>query len=266
MKKNLLYVFVVLTGLALMSNQSGRGSTSGPATNAPGENRGTCANGGCHSSGSFDPELSILMLDEAGEAVEKYIPGNSYTVVVKVDATGLPAGYGFQMVSLRDSDNGPISNFSDFPENVKDLTLLGRQYVEHSRRLPVDSIPVTWTAPEVGTGSISFYAAANAVNGNGSPTGDGTDSGRFTFEEDQGSSTADLENSLVKLYPNPAYDVITIQSNLQIKSFEIFDLAGRKLSKSTNKLIDMQVFQPGTYVAKITTEDGGINSQMFYKY
>jgi len=266
MKKNILFFAVTILSLALMSNQRGRGSASGPATGAPEENRGTCGNSGCHSSGSFNPALDVKLLDLDGNQVDEYLPRENYTVSLKINHTGLPAGYGFQMVCLNDDENLPINNFFDLPQSVKAITLMvNRQYVEHSTRIPVDSISIPWIAPEKETGPVTFYVAANAVNGNSSPSGDGTDNGAFSFNEALGSSTTELDQSSIVVYPNPATDIIRFDSDRTIKLIEVYDIFGNRQTLSYQTSLDLVNYTPGTYVARITTSDGQSSSQIFIK-
>ena len=127
---------------------------------------------------------------------DRYIPGDDYTVVIDIDHTGNPAGYGFQIVSLQDSDDTGINNFSNFPAQTSDVLINERQYVEHNDRLGSPTIELSWTAPEAGTGDITFYAAGNAVNGNGGTSGDTADTSRFSIREEIVSSTNSFVQNL----------------------------------------------------------------------
>ncbi|KAF0237930.1 MAG: secreted protein with CotH lamin and Por secretion system C-terminal sorting [Prolixibacteraceae bacterium] len=62
---------------------------------------------------------------------------------------------------------------------------------------------------------------------------------------------------LVNIYPNPAQSKITIESNqIQLISFELFDLSGRKMTEQNNInssifTIDVESFMPGIYILKL---------------
>lgn len=250
MKKVITALFIGFTLLSLMSNQRGRATASGPASGAPGENAGTCANAGCHSAGAFNPELRLTLIDSSLNKVEKYIAGESYTVALNIDHSGLPAGYGFQMVCL-ENETTAINNFFDLPEGTSEVMKLGRQYVEQNRRLPVDSIPLSWIAPE--SDSITFYAAANAVNGNGNAGGDGTASSQFTFLRDQSSTTENLIQDKVQVYPNPVSNILYIDSPESISELSLYNLEGRQILSSDQETIDLSRLDAGMYILRLMT-------------
>lgn len=62
-------------------------------------------------------------------------------------------------------------------------------------------------------------------------------------------------SELVIIHPNPAHSIITIQSNdVSLKSFEIFDLTGRKIifqSDYNSNTINISSLIPGTYFIKL---------------
>ena len=70
----------------------------------------------------------------------------------------------------------------------------------------------------------------------------------------------EAEKSILKIYPNPTNDRITISSDKVITKLEIIDLKGRIIeTKALNtKSIDfsIQTFNDGIYYAKITFDDG----------
>jgi len=266
MKKLILFTFLILGVLSLVSFQGGFGAGGQAGTTAPGEPGATCGQSGCHGSGAYEPSLDLFLIDDAGNHTEKYLPGETYTVSLKINHTGLPAGYGFQMVCLTENDNEPINSFSDFPQDVGEVTLLGRQYVEQSRRIPVDSISMTWTAPAKETGSVIFYAAGNAVNGDGGPQNDGGATGNFTFEEDVESSTSEVSISELGLYPNPASDFIMISENILVKNYEVHDLVGRVIAQGNNNSVDLSpIAKNGAYLVKVIDEEGKIYVDRFLK-
>ena len=253
MKKVIITLFIGFALFSLMSNQRGRATASGPATGAPGENAGTCANVGCHSAGEFNPELRVSLIDSSLNEVERYIPGQSYTVALNIDHTGLPAGYGFQMVCL-ENETTAINNFFDFPEGTNEVMVLGRQYVEQNRRLPIDSIPLSWIAPE--SDSITFFTVANAVNGNGNASGDGTGSGQFTFLRDRSSSVENITQQDITVYPNPVSNILNIESPNAISEIVLFNLNGKQIHSSSLEKIDLSPLDSGIYLLKVKTQSG----------
>jgi len=74
-----------------------------------------------------------------------------------------------------------------------------------------------------------------------------------------GINDISLKNNLVKIYPNPANDMIQIlpiQADLNIKSIELFDLSGKIMLKKTNvdSNINISNIEEGLYFVKIKLE------------
>lgn len=69
-----------------------------------------------------------------------------------------------------------------------------------------------------------------------------------------------LDESSVKVFPNPANDVVTIQSTNQIKSIEVYDVQGRSIHTQTinkeNANLEVSNFTNGIYFIKVKTEFG----------
>lgn len=242
--------------IALMSNRGGRGSAggnNGAVTGAPGENGGSCGQGGCHSAGNFNPSLDLFLIDENGDASNKYIPGANYTVSLKINTSGLPSGYGFQMVCLEDTEETSTGTFSDLPDGVSNVTLLNRDYVEQFNIIPVDSIPLNWTAPEKGTGDVTFYAIGNAINANGNSGGDGVARSSFSFEEAEESSTdnSDLD-AQYSLYPNPVSRFLNVSGPSSDIDLSIYDMNGNKVVEKQNaEQVDCSALTPGMYLVEM---------------
>ncbi len=72
--------------------------------------------------------------------------------------------------------------------------------------------------------------------------------------------TASVEAVLIadnlRLFPNPTTNLVTIISDHEISSIEIWDLAGKKLGTGKGKAIDLSTYSAGTYIIKITSQSG----------
>lgn len=257
--KNIILLLIVGTAcLTLTSNRSGRTSITGQGvTTAPGESGQYCGSVGCHFNGAFDPELKITLTDSQGNLVNNYIPNETYTVNMQIDHTGNPAGYGFQIVSLKDSDNSGINTWADLTSQMQGVNVDDRQYIEQRTIITNELIQLTWTAPEVGTGSVSFYGVGNAVNGNGTSAGDGADTSFLKIVEDEMSSFNELNLAKTKVYPNPATDYINIESDYSIRTFEIYNNLGQKFDSqlTNNNSIDVSQLASGVYFISINFEN-----------
>lgn len=150
-------------------------SITGPEpryTGAPGDN-GSCVS--CHDTfhqANVGPGSVSLNLSDIPSGV--YEPGEKYRLVVTVRQTNRQR-YGFQLTAI-DKDGGRAGTFqavgSDTQVNPS-AGANGRQYIQHREAgtLPNGSgqrtWQVDWTAPATDVGTVRFYVAGNAANGNG---------------------------------------------------------------------------------------------------
>jgi len=259
---------LLVAGATLISNAAGRGTVDGNgASGAPGDSI-TCANGNCHgSAGPFGTKVEISLTKD-GEEVDAYLPGEMYSLAITVDATtGNPSRYGFQMTAVVDEDNSGAGSFSDVSSNAQSLTLNGRTYLEHDGPSISETFTATWTAPDEGTGGITIYAAGNAVNGNGGTSGDTAATGSMTIAEDDLSSVAILTSEEMSFSPNPAIDVIKVNSKLnQSMNYDVLTINGAKVASGVlqNSMIDISNLTSGLYIVTVSGEDF-IYRQKIYK-
>lgn len=259
---------LVSAGVILISNRSGRGTVSGEgASGAPGDGT-TCMSGICHGSGGpFGAEIEIL-LGKDGEMVTEYTPGETYTmgIVVKTES-GNPTRYGFQMTALVDSDDSAAGLFSDIGSNAKAITLNNRTYLEHNNPSTVDDFTATWTAPEIGTGDVTVYAAGVAANGNNNSSGDSGALNSFTFSEANLSSVKVLTSEEISFSPNPTNNLINVTTELnKFMIYDVISISGAKVASGNvkNYSIDISNIANGLYIVTVSGEDF-IYRQKIYK-
>jgi hypothetical protein len=65
----------------------------------------------------------------------------------------------------------------------------------------------------------------------------------------------DVNKSDFVLYPNPANDIITISSDLDIESIEILTSAGQIVLSSNTKSVDVNNLTPGIYYARVSSSE-----------
>lgn len=220
MKKKVL-LFPLATGIAALTLTSFSG---GPATGGLGNHTGSngssasCSGGGCHASNNIATTVTIGLLDGA-TPVTTYIPGKLYTVVV----TGATAGstfskFGFQASAVKAGATsqqagtfatGGTPNIAVIPSAITGAPVL----VEH--QAPLNGVPAGgnmaytvqfhWTAPAAGTGKVRFYTMLNAVNANGSSSGDQPNAATREYDENTTTSVGQISAlSALSIYPNPA--------------------------------------------------------------
>jgi len=172
---------VVFVGLLFINASTGPGQNFGNGyTNAPFDG-GYC--NGCHGGGTFTPSVSIQLMNGT-TPVSNYIPGSGYTLHISVSSsTGVTpnTAYGFQVVGVRSSNNLNAGSWGSLAlTDYHSVAINGRTYVEHNMPLSSGSIDIPWTAPGGGNGPVTFYAAGNVVNQDGSSAGDNPTATSYT--------------------------------------------------------------------------------------
>lgn len=254
MKFRLVYLLFLgaLCSIVLLGNKNGRASDAKKGnTGAPGDETNT--NGSprictyCHF-GAAGPVVFVHVLDTNGDTVTQYLPGQQYTARVTI-ANSNPAltGYGFQMIALRDSGNVDLHGFSDPGNNTVNNYKLatipnGRTYAEHDNvSVNNNKFEVMWTAPAAGTGPVTFYAAGNAVNRNGTTSGDGAASTVLHLPEAGASAVSEqaAEAVTLEVWPNPVQErafVRILAKNSGVFQVRVIDLQGRVQWQTTQQL------------------------------
>lgn len=260
MKRPLLLTLSALSIIALTTLQSYK---DGPATNltqatdAPGSSNNNCTT--CHGGGSFgSASISFEMMSDSGVAVTEYVPGEVYTLNARVNHTsGTPSGFGLQMVALNDADNSTAGSWDNPSANAKLVTLSTRRYFEQTSASSTNLFTVDWTAPAEGTGAVTFYMGANAVNGNNATSGDNAVLDQLTFEEGEavnGILSVDLEQ--LSIFPNPVMNTLNVSGLKQDDQLEIFSINGQKMAIGfeSNESIDVSDLPIGIYILKTDTK------------
>ncbi|MEL7252136.1 MAG: choice-of-anchor V domain-containing protein [Bacteroidota bacterium] len=259
-----IYMLSLLLGAAVvfLGSSSGPGAVQGQdRTGGPLAN-GFCGN--CHAQGAFNPTISVQLLQDGNE-VSGYMPGETYTMRVTIDADMEAQVYGFQAVALSGSGNDQAGSWT--PITGTQVTPLGgRDYIEHSQRSDENVWEVEWTAPEASQGEISFYAAGVAANNAQGSLGDGSDALDDPIVlADLSTSTRDLPELATSLraFPNPVVDQLNLQLDLEVASdanVRIYNASGQALVQRTINLgigtnleqFDLSNFPSGMYTVEVS--------------
>lgn len=265
MKNNYLLpigIVLIAGGILFQSNSSGPAASGSRATGAPGDGATTCVT--CHSGGGFGTvNIDFTINTDSGNAVTSYMPGATYTLEVNVSSSsGTPSGYGFQAISLIDAANNPTNSFQNPGSGVRLSTTASRQYAEHNTTSSTGNFSVDWVAPAAGSGDVTFYLGANAVNGNGINGGDNAALLDLTITE-LGGDTADTSGNedpngifnipvaqQLKVFPNPASDVLHVKGLKEnAQRIELYSLSGQSIKQFeiAGGLIQVSDLEPGMY-------------------
>ena len=282
-KTSYIFITLVFATILFSSHAGGYAASAGQGlTGAPGDikltngDAVTCQS--CHNSGSFNPSATLELFNEAGTtAVAKYEPTKIYTIRVTINAaSGTPAGYGFQLIDIRKSNDANLKGFEAAQASGIKLTTLtnGRVYAEHSNRSTSKTFNVKWKAPASGTGIVTFYAVGNAVNGNGGTGGDnGTASVKIDFAE-MTSSVTDLAAQVqMSISPNPTTEgvILSLSSKVSKKvQVRMTDVSGRTVisenwqiqAGENSKRWDISHLAKGAYMIQVIENQDVISKKI----
>ncbi|MFZ1705191.1 MAG: choice-of-anchor V domain-containing protein [Saprospiraceae bacterium] len=265
-KRFTLYLMFFSSALLLLSNASG---VPQAVTMAPGESGKNC--GACHIGGNHNTTVQLTVKDLNGELINQYSPSTKYQLEVKVLGENNPKSYGFQMVSLSELDQKDMGNWSSLGQKVKNQTMLQRKYLVQSGHKQDGIFTMQWTAPTTDIGSVVFYFSGLTVNLNGDITGDTPTSNRLTLASPTTSSDSKVNNIPLTVFPNPAKEILYVQSEEYISSLKIRDMSGKLISESYNfgflSSVDIQSLHSGMYILEILfVNHSAVQTSKFFKF
>ena len=280
--RNIAIVAFIISGAILFQSHSdGRATRGRDNTGAPGGQMGgggnTISCNNCHSNANFEVGLSMDLIDAENNIVTEYIPNEVYTARVTIETlSGSPTGYGFQMVSLLESNDADVNGWIDgmHSNNVQLTTIdnLNRRYAEHNDLSSSNEFSAQWTAPAASSGDITFYVAGIGANSNNGSGGDhAPETIQVSFSESATTSTTSAEEDFaVTIYPNPVIDQLQISGELP-SSYRIYSSRGHMLlSQSFTDdtanfySVDVTDFNAGVYFI-IMESDKGKRVERFVK-
>jgi hypothetical protein len=244
MKTNATALLVILTIYTVGTYSTVYARSGGPPdgrTGAPGES--TCATSGCHGTSSPNAGAGSLAID----APNPYVPGTEYAVSVAL-SDPVQSRWGFELTVLNANDEAAGTITLTNTNDTQLSTSSGRTYIKHTSAgtSPGTSASRTWsfqwTAPPSDVGSITFFAAGNAANGNFSTSGDHIYlSSAMSIPQTTGIGSEPVQASQPKLgpnYPNPFNPATTIPFTLHEPSsveITVFSLGGQAVRRLANK-------------------------------
>jgi hypothetical protein len=275
MKKRIL-LFTATLGVAYLAIS---GYAAGPFPfegnlTGSGTKAASCGGSGCHAAGSAsntyaaNATLGIVSLysDAAATAIVTggYVPGTKYYVkMLAGNKTPLPK-FGFQISCVSGTTTkvnaGTMVAIASSNTVVRTGTI---NVLEQTKALSPNTtlqyqVIFEWTAPPAGTGSVTFYAVINAVNANGSESGDQPSIGLTKTITEKTTSINEINNNIAsKIFPNPCSNMLNIEAASNAKYVAtVYDLAGRQvLAASHQSNIDVSSLSAGVYLLRLNTED-----------
>lgn len=178
-KKNLA-VLLLSSAVILMSMSSGNfqqeESDDGKSghNGSPGEQ--TCAKSNCHTTYALNAGPGSVTISAPGLTNWNYTPGQIYTINVTIAQSGMPLfGLGFEALLGSGANAGTLTAGTGSHALNATVTGNSRKTITHLLDAGLTSnthtFSFTWLAPADGA-DVTFYAAGNAANNNGTKLGD----------------------------------------------------------------------------------------------
>lgn len=265
--KNVLGGLALVVALVLYPILAHSNSGGAPAgrTGAPGET--TCNNAGCHNTFDLNSGPGSLSI----EGPTTYTPGEPLDLTVRLEQQGI-FRFGFQ-ISVRDADRNQVGNFELVNASETRFASQDDNYVTHrfagTNQTDVAEWAVRWIPPEEGVGPVTFYAAGNAANNNGTNSGDQIYTVTRRVEE---GSPVDIEDAVTPahfvlrgIYPNPARTRAHVDYALPRSgtvTLTLHDALGRQVrtvplgvqaAGSHRAGLNVAGLAPGVYLCEVTT-------------
>ncbi|MBS1616691.1 MAG: T9SS type A sorting domain-containing protein [Bacteroidetes bacterium] len=271
-KQLLLFPLILAFGFLLLSSYSegpfnyGAGNRTGSA----GSGVGCSASSTCHSTTNLNAQLHIQLFDSLNNSVINYRPGSTYRVLLREIAPGnTRSHFGFQASIVKAADGSTqAGNLSIGSTPNIAVYNAPPQLVEHTQALAgaaaganyMDTVSFQWTAPAAGFGKVRIYAVLNAVNFDGTSSGDAWVDTTADFDPIPLAVHSQALSSW-SLAPNPAQERLHIETTEGPANIIIRDALGRLLLRSRtnaagNAQVDVRSLPSGTYFICLEARSG----------
>ena len=235
-KKLLIAITVVATMSMFVAVKSGHsyptGAPSGVA-NDPSGGSATCT--GCHNGTAIAATTQATITSNIPAA--GYTPGSVYTITGTVNYTGRSV-FGFE-ISPQNSAGTKLGTL--VVTSASTTKLVGNKYITQQQAGTTGTTgshtwSFNWTAPAAGSGSVTFWGAFLAANGNGSSSGDQTYKTSYTVAEAVASGVNEVEantNALSVINLNSALHISYNAQSSAVANVELYNLQGALVSSSS---------------------------------
>lgn len=220
-------------------------------TGSPGDGANCSA---CHSQGGVTVENTWISTNIPGTG---YVAGQTYTITLTV-AGSFSGDKGFSIV-CEDGSNTPTGTLIA-TDNVN--TAWWADHVSHkSAGITQNSWSLDWTAPSLGTGPVTFYAAFIKDGYTGGVVTASSPINEFTTSV----LVVDTKPTL-RLFPNPVANKLNIEFNAvanELVSVSIYSITGLEIFNENanvagnlfSKSYDLSSLTTGIYFVKLTNNN-----------
>lgn len=256
MIKNLhfLLLTVLLAFLFIAGTMNNEGSPGGK-TGSPLDGA-SCTQ--CHT-GSNPLEVNWIStnIPETG-----WIPGENYTITLNA-SHGAAQKIGFEITA--EDETSKAGTFALNDDSRTQLTNSKRAvthtFAGNASTDGENSWDLSWKAPENSAGPVTFYAAFNLANGDGTTADDQIAISTLFVPANTSTAVIDYAAKRLSAYPNPATHSVHVTAPDEMQELSVFNVAGHRLQsynlQNRNALkIDLNGLTPGIYILKARTSEG----------
>ena len=235
-------------------------STGAPAgssgyAGSPADGGKTCAVSGCH----FDAQVVDVqdwIITDVG--TKGYLPDSIYTITVNAtDSSSERFGFTASVQNLSGKYLGNIFSFGNNEIQINGNNNYATHTINGITGSATKSWSFNWIAPPKGSGTAIVFAAINAANSNGNPSGDFIYTSKLEIQE------AEVLDEF-QLYPNPATDIVNFRSHIETAKpivINIYNNTGQLVWQESERLeineeynIELSGHAAGIYHLEIPTE------------
>ncbi len=246
---------IMITTISAITNAGGSpgGKTASPADGQ------SCTQ--CHTGTA----VAVSSWISTNIPTNGYIPGNTYTITVTGTHTGV-SRFGFELTA-EDSLNNKVGTFIITNSGETKLVNSNHAITQTGNGLTPTNDSKTWTvdwiAPSEPTGTVTFYAALNAANGNMGTSGDIIYTTSTTVAK---SSNIGIEKSqtveYLKLFPSNTEDYVYLEwNNIKVSQLIVYNINGQQVQQQyigngqTKLRMDASSLAKGSYFVYIQTDN-----------
>ncbi|MCB0516999.1 MAG: choice-of-anchor V domain-containing protein [Chitinophagales bacterium] len=208
-----------------------------PPLNSGAPGQSSCNANGCHA---VTPNSASGNVQIVSAATDGYASNKTYAMNINI-SDNTAQRFGFQMVALDGEGNSSGSFIAGSDNKTALQTQAGLQFINHKNtpNPSASTFSFQWLAPGTDTGPITFYAAANAANGNGSSTGDHIYTNSLVLQPKiyTGINNINTTQLAWQVSPNPITDFLQLDIyTASSKNFtlKMVDLQGKLIQEWRN--------------------------------
>ncbi len=167
-----------------------------------------------------------------------YVPGQTYTVTITLNSAGTTR-FGWQL-SPQNNSGDLLGSFGTAPAGSRFFGT-GNKYFTHTmagtNSADSKTVSIEWTAPNAGTGEVTFYGAFNISNADNNTTGDKIWTSSLTVSEEGTTSVKEASKAGFSVYATQNGELVVRELTVPVDraNLELYDLKGNRIRSWKNQ-------------------------------